>query len=144
MQEQRNASAAGMDSTVGESSPTDRVPFKDKVEGNSEPLCLNIRQVPIEGESCQGPAQTSRDSEFHIENGIETAPNIEHQFIPCFTGRSTVHKSSPEENPESNNLAVLRNGSDEDLFFSLRLGEPEQKRRKNMNSPVSNEESKMK
>lgn len=144
VQEQRNTSAAGMDSTVGESSPTDRVLFKDKLEGNSETLGLNIRQVPIEGESCQGPAQISRDSEFHIENGIEAAPNIEHQFIPSFTGRSTVHKSSQEENPDSNNLSGLRNGSDEEILFALRLGEPEPKRRKNMNSSVSNQDPKKK
>lgn len=144
VQEQRNASAAGMGSTVGESSPTDRVPYKDKLEGNSEPLSLNIRQVPIEGEFCQEPARTSRDREFHIENGIETAPNVEHQFIPSFTGRSLVHKSSQENNPESNNLSGLRNGSDEGIFFSLQLGEPEPKRRKSINSSLSNEEPKMK
>ncbi|EXC24765.1 hypothetical protein L484_018479 [Morus notabilis] len=140
LQEQRNASAAGMGSTVGESSPTDRVPFKEKLEGNSEPFGLNIQQAPIVRESFQGPAPTIRQSEFHIENGIKTAPNFEHQFIPSFTGGSTVHKSSyQEENLESKNLSALRNGSDEEICFSLRLGEPEPKRRKNMNYSVGNE-----
>ncbi|KAM6551540.1 hypothetical protein CsatB_001348 [Cannabis sativa] len=141
VQEQINASAAGMDSTVGESSPTDRVPFRDRLEGNSEPLGLNIRQVLIERESCQAPARTLRESEIHTGNGIETDLNIEHQFIPSFTSRSTVHNIGQEENPESKNLSGLRNGSDEEILFSLRLGEPEPKRRKNL---PSSEEPKMK
>lgn len=141
LQEQRNASAAGMDSTVGESSPTDRVQFKDKLEENYEPLNLNVEQAPIERESYRGPALTLRQSEFHIENGIKIAPSVEHQFIPSFTGGSMVHKSShQEENQESKNLSGLRNGSDEDICFLLGLGEPEPKRRKNTNSSVSNEE----
>ena len=133
-----------MDSTVGESSPTDRVHFKDKIEEISEPLGLNIQQVRVEGESFQGPAPNLRYSGFHIENGIDTAPNIEHQFIPSFTGRSTVRKSILENNPETKNLSALRHGSDEEILFSLRLGEPEPKRRKNTSSLFSNDEPKSK
>ncbi|GMP71055.1 hypothetical protein CsSME_00029617 [Camellia sinensis var. sinensis] len=48
LQEQRNASAVGMDSTVGESSPPDRLQLKDKIGENYEPLGLHIWQVPIE------------------------------------------------------------------------------------------------
>ncbi|XP_015885195.1 protein NARROW LEAF 1 isoform X2 [Ziziphus jujuba] len=115
LQEQRNASVAGIDSTVGESSPMDRMPFKDKLDENSEPLALNIRPVPVEG------------------------PNVEHQFIPSFTDRSTANKSSQEDNAGSKNLSALRNGCDEDICVSLQLGEPEAKRRKSLNSSGSEE-----
>ncbi|XP_061953421.1 protein NARROW LEAF 1-like isoform X3 [Populus nigra] len=50
IQDQRNALAQGIDSTVGESSPLDRVPSKEKIEENFEPLNLNIQQVTGEGE----------------------------------------------------------------------------------------------
>ncbi|KAL5578565.1 hypothetical protein UlMin_020264 [Ulmus minor] len=135
--EQRYASAAAMDSTVGESFPTDLVPFKDKLEEYSKALGLNIQYIPVEQESCQGQAPTSLRREFHIENGTEAAPNVEHQFIPSSTSRSTVLKIGHEETPEYKNLSALRNGSDEEISVSLRLGEPEPKRRRNSVSSVS-------
>lgn len=129
MRDQKYASVAGLDSTVGESSP-DRVPSKDRVEENFEPLNLNIRQVLVEGESQQGLTGPSFHTEFHIEDGVEAVPNVEHQFIPSFAGRSPVHDNSQQENVEFKNLLTLKNGSDEDLYVSLQLGEPEPKRRK--------------
>ncbi|KAA8544795.1 hypothetical protein F0562_019501 [Nyssa sinensis] len=71
LQEQRNASAAGIDSTVGESSPPDRMPLKDKIDINTEPLGLTIQQVPIEGESHQGLTPPFMHDEFRIEGGTE-------------------------------------------------------------------------
>lgn len=108
----------------------DRLPFKDKLHENSEPLAMNIRQVPIEGESSQGLIPPFVRDEFHIENGIEAGPNVELQFIPSSTDRSMVDKSSQDSNPELKNLSALRNGSDEDILVSLQLGEPQAKRRK--------------
>ncbi|XP_057511862.1 protein NARROW LEAF 1-like [Actinidia eriantha] len=141
LQEQINASAAGMDSTVGESSPTDRV-LKDKTDENFEPLGLNIQQVPIEVEPGHGLTPPFVHGEFHIECGTESAPNIEHQFIPSFAGSSSLREKNQRENAESKTLALLRNGSDEELSVSLQLGEPEPKRRKQSDSPPSTESSK--
>jgi hypothetical protein len=40
-----------------------------------------------------------------------------------------MHDNTPQENPELKNLSALRSDSDE-MCFSLHLGEPEPKRRK--------------
>lgn len=143
LQEHMNASAAGMGSTVGESSPADRVQSKDKLEEIFEPLGLNLEQVPVESDSYQEQNIPFLRTEFHIENGIETAPNVEHQFISSFAGRSPVHQNNQENHhPESNSLSALRNGSGEEIFVSLQLGEPESKRRKHSNSPFNIDEPK--
>lgn len=143
LQEQRNASAAGMGSTVGESSPADRVPSKDKLEEIFEPLGLNLEHVPVESESYHGQNLPFMHKEFHIENGTETAPNVEHQFISSFAARSPALQNNQENHHlESKNLSTLRNGSDEEIFVSLQLGEPESKRRKHSNSPFNIEEPK--
>ncbi|KAB1222117.1 hypothetical protein CJ030_MR2G018435 [Morella rubra] len=138
--EQRNASAAGIDSTVGESSPADRVPSKDKVEENFERLGLNVHHIPVQGESYQEQNPPFIRTDFQIENGIDMAPNVEHQFIPSFTARSPVHQSNQENHLESKSLSALRNGSDEEIFVSLQLGEPESKRRKHSNGPLEVEQ----
>ncbi|KAM5587160.1 protein NARROW LEAF 1 [Rosa sericea] len=134
IEEQRNASAAGIGSTVAESSPAVCAPYKHKLQDNCGPLGLNFHQVPFEGESCLGPSRLLMHGDFHIENGVETAPSVEHQFIPSFTSRSPVIHSNQEENPVSKNVLALRSGSDEEISVSLQLGEPEPKRRKNCNS----------
>ena len=121
--------AQGIDSTVGESSPLDRVPSKEKIEENFEPLNLNIQQVTGEGESQQGQTPLFIGPEFHIEDVVEASPNVEHQFIPSFSGRSPMHYNTPQENPELKNLSALRSDSGE-MCFSLHLGEPQSKRRK--------------
>ena len=129
VQEQRNASAAGIDSTVGESSPPEPSLLKHKTE-NFEPLGINLQQVPIEGDSLQPPFPTLINAEFHIEEGVEAAPNVEeHQFIPSCPGNSLVHNYK-QENPELENLWALRNTSEEEMSVSLQLGKPEPKRRK--------------
>lgn len=139
LQEQRNASAAGMDSTVGESSPTDRM--QCKLEENFEPIDLSLSNVLVEGESYQGQNPAFVHRGFRIENGNETAPNVEHQFIPSFASSSPVHQRNQENrHPESKNLSALRNGSGEELLVSfLQLGGPESKRKKhsqfNMKEP---------
>ncbi|KAG5230484.1 protein NARROW LEAF [Salix suchowensis] len=129
IQDQRNVLAPGIDSTVGDSSPLDQVPSKEKIEENFEPLNLNIQQVTGEGESQQGQTPLFIGPEFHIEDAVEATPNVEHQFIPSFSGRSPMYDNTPQENPELENLSALRSDSDEPCF-SLHLGEPELKRRK--------------
>ncbi|XP_020535544.1 protein NARROW LEAF 1 isoform X2 [Jatropha curcas] len=130
VQDQRNASAAGLDSTVGESSPPDRILSKDRVEENFVPINLNICQDLVEGEAQQGLTRPFIDSEFHIEDGLEAVPNMEHQFIPSFIGMSPVSDRNQQEHVELKNLSALKNGSDEEIYVSLRLGEPEPKRRR--------------
>lgn len=132
MQEQRNASAAGIGSTVGESSPADRVPSKYRIEENFETLGFNVRHVPVQLEPYK-EKNPPYMQEFYIENGIKTSPSVEHQFMPGFAARSPVRQSSGENHLESKNLSALRNGSDEEVFVSLQLGEPESKRGKHSN-----------
>ncbi|XP_061956754.1 protein NARROW LEAF 1-like isoform X1 [Populus nigra] len=132
VQDQRNASAPAIDSTVGESSPLDRVPSKEKIEENFEPINLNIQQGVVKGESQQGQSPLFIGPEFHREDGAEAAPNVEHQFIPSFSGRSLMHDNKPQETPELKNLSALRSDSDEEICFSLQLGKPEPKRRKQL------------
>lgn len=138
MQEQRNGSSAGIDSTVGESSPT--VPTKEKPEESFEPFCLN--KVPVEDEPSQRVNPSLKLCEFHNRNEIETAPNVEHQFIPSYAGKSPAHTSYPKGGLEFRSLSELRNGPDEDNFVSLHLGEPETKRRKHSNSSLCIDELK--
>ncbi|KAF5935968.1 hypothetical protein HYC85_027097 [Camellia sinensis] len=146
LQEQRNASAVGMDSTVGESSSPDRLQLKDKIGENYEPLGLHIWQVPIEDESHRGPTPSFMHGNFPNEAGTEAAPNLEHQFIPSFTERSAAHENNQQGNTESKNLAALRSGSDEEISVLLQLGEPEPKRRKqsDSDSPLGVEDQKPK
>ena len=142
MQDQRNASAAGINSTVGESSPLVRIPSKNKIEENFEPINLNIQQVLAEGEPRQGLILPIMRTEYQAEDRVEAAPNMEHQFIPSSNGRSQVHDSNQRENLESRNLSALRNGSDEEIYVSLQLGEPEPKKRKYSDSLCSIKDSK--
>ena len=139
MQDQRNASAAGIDSTVGESSPLVPVPSKDMIEENFEPINLNVQPVLAEG---QGLILPIMRTEYQPEDRGEAAPNVEHQFIPSFNGRSPAHDNNQWENQESKNLSALRTGSDEEIYVSLQLGEPEPKRRKYLDSLCSIKDSK--
>lgn len=117
LQEQRNASGTGIDSTVGESSSLDRVPSKENPG-------FNMEQIPGDGESFQGIVPPCRHDEFHIESGNESAPSIEHEFIARFTGKSPVHQHKCQgESMVMKNLCVLRNGSDDESCVSLQLGE---------------------
>ncbi|KAF9587608.1 hypothetical protein IFM89_004440 [Coptis chinensis] len=131
LQEQRNASAAVGDSTVGESSPMEGTLIKEKNKKIFEPLDFDLQQIPMETESEPSPVlnTTFVHTEFSVEEGVNVAPNVEHQFIPNFMERSPVHQNNNHDCPMSKNLSALRNGSDEDLCFSLRLGEREPKRR---------------
>ncbi|XP_057415961.1 protein NARROW LEAF 1-like isoform X2 [Lotus japonicus] len=140
VQVQRNGSAAGFDSTVGESSPI--VPIKGRLEESFEPFCLNVRPVPFEDEPSQRVNPSLRPCEFHNRNETETGQNVELQFIPSYAGKSPVRQRYPKEDLEFKSLSELRNGPDEDNFVSLHLGEPEAKRRKHSNSSFHNNEFK--
>nr|XP_011460472.1 PREDICTED: uncharacterized protein LOC101312996 [Fragaria vesca subsp. vesca]XP_011460473.1 PREDICTED: uncharacterized protein LOC101312996 [Fragaria vesca subsp. vesca] len=126
IQEQRNTSAAGIGSTVAESSPA--------FCANCGPLGLNFHQVPFEGKSCLGPSRSLMHGDIDIEKGVEKAPCAELEFIQSFASRSPVIHRNQEEHPVSKNVLALRSGSDEEISVSLQLGEPEPKRRKNCNS----------
>ncbi|CAI8617431.1 unnamed protein product [Vicia faba] len=133
--EHRNGSTSGIGSSNGESSPT--VPIKERIEESFEPFCLNVQQVPVEGEPSKTVKPSLRPCEFHIRNEIETVPNVEHQFIPTnYAGKSPVHKSYLKEDLEFKSLSELKNEPEEDNFVSLHLGEPEAKRRKHSSSSL--------
>ncbi|OIT06219.1 PREDICTED: uncharacterized protein LOC109209482 [Nicotiana attenuata] len=129
LQEQRNASAAGIGSAVGESSPAERIQLKDNTEEIFEPINLNIRQDPVDDESDQGITPLLGHQEFHIRGGNKVTPRVEHQFIPGVSGTSLVCQKIQPGNGELKRLSVI-GGSDEAMYVSLQLGEREQKRRK--------------
>ncbi|XP_042504917.1 protein NARROW LEAF 1-like [Macadamia integrifolia] len=129
VQEQKNASAAGVNSTVGESSPAEGTQAKNKTGEIFEPLGFNIEHISMEDGPRAGANPHLAPPEFRIEDGVEALPNVEHQFIPNLIGRSPIHQNDQEDRPESKNLSALRNGSDEDLCVSLQLGDREPKRR---------------
>ncbi|KAE9613654.1 hypothetical protein Lal_00016179 [Lupinus albus] len=128
VQEQRSGSAAGIGSTVGESSPI--IPITEKLETSFEPFCLNIEKVVVEDEPSQRINPSLRPYEFHITNEFEPAPNVEYQFISTYADKSPAHQSYSKEDIEFRSVSELKNGPDEDNFVSLHLGEPEAKRRK--------------
>lgn len=124
LQEQRIASA-GVDSTVGESSPT--LP-KEKPEEAYESLGLKIQQLPVDDASGSGLIPPFMHAEFHVDNLVATNNVEEHQFIPSFI-QSPLHRNH-DDNSELKSLSALRNSSDEDLCFSLQLGDREPKRQR--------------
>ncbi|XVF87944.1 hypothetical protein PTKIN_Ptkin19aG0009500 [Pterospermum kingtungense] len=134
VQEQRAASAAAMASTVGDSSLLDGVLLKDK-----EPL--GFQHIPLEVD-CNSPETnpSTIKTEFHLEDGVNAGPSVEHQFIPSFIGRSPLHKNFSDK-VVSENLASLKNGCDEDFCVSLHLGDNEAKRRRS-DASTSTEEPK--
>ncbi|KAL8507423.1 hypothetical protein ACS0TY_018103 [Phlomoides rotata] len=134
LREQRNVSAGGVDSNVGESSPPEWVITKDKSEENFDVLhALSIAQASSDDDSHLGLTPIFRHDEFHNEGGFEVASVVEHQFISArFSYESPVNDDRHQEERESQeNLCALRNESEEEeISVSLQLGEPECKRRK--------------
>ncbi|KAK1432553.1 hypothetical protein QVD17_09450 [Tagetes erecta] len=107
LQEQKKAStsaaSAGIDYQVGESSSYKCKPAP-RTKENHLPFDLNDQSAPLE---------------FHIESGVKSASNIEHQFISSF----------PSNQTRTYENSKLPNGSEE-ISISLQLNEPELKRRK--------------
>ncbi|GJU26388.1 protein NARROW LEAF 1 [Tanacetum coccineum] len=126
VQEQIAASATGVGSTGGDSSPLEIVLPKDK----AEPLGLHIQQH-IPAEEAAGPDMnlSHTENEAILEDGPSVGPSIEHQF---FNGQSPLHRNERQCREESENLsALLKSGTDEeDLGFGLHLGDNEPKRRR--------------
>lgn len=136
VQEQRAASATVVGSTVGDSSPPDVMLPKDK----SEPLGLHIQQIPLEdGACCPDMNSSPIEAAFLSEDGLNVGPSVEHQFIFGASGRSLLHRDDLQDRPVSENLSALWNGSDEDIRFSLQLGDNEPKRRRSEPSPSAEE-----
>ncbi|KAI7745655.1 hypothetical protein M8C21_023187, partial [Ambrosia artemisiifolia] len=108
LQEQKNASA-GVNYPNGESSSYKCIPA-ERTEENRLPFNLNDQIAPLE---------------FHVESGIESAPNIEHQFMSS----SPSHQTGTYENSNLQIHPSLRNRSEE-ISISLQSSEPELKRRK--------------
>lgn len=121
MQEQINASVAGIGSAVGGSSPAERIQLK--TEENFEPINLNVRQDPIDDESDEGIVPPLEHEHFHIQDGNKATPCIEHQFIPSVSGIQ-------HGNGELKRRSVMTR-SDKEMYLSLQLGKQhEPKRRK--------------
>lgn len=144
VQEQRAASATICGSTGGDSSPPEIVLPRDK----AEPLGLHIQQhIPSEDGSGAGGGGGGPDMNLspmenaaNLEDGINVGPSIEHQF---FNGQSPLHRNERRCRMESENLSALKSGTDEDLGFSLHLGDNEPKRRRSEPmSPSMDEEAK--
>ncbi|XP_044474171.1 protein NARROW LEAF 1-like [Mangifera indica] len=141
VQEQRAASATTIGSTVGDSLTPDGMALKDKAEDKFESLGLQIQHIPLEVEHHSPETNpTLMETDFHLEDSIKAGPSVEHQFIPSFTGRSPLHQDCLSDKAVSENLASLRYGSDEDICFSLQLGDNEAKRRRS-DASTSKEES---
>ncbi|KAK3033110.1 hypothetical protein RJ639_036469 [Escallonia herrerae] len=127
VQEQRASSAPAIGSTVGDFSPPEVVLPKDK----AEPLGLHIQHLPLGDKGgCPDVNSSPTETTFHLEDGVNSGPSIEHQFIPSFNGHSPLVPKDQRCRMISENLSALRNGSDEDLCFSLQLGDNEPKRRR--------------
>ncbi|KAJ9564860.1 hypothetical protein OSB04_000826 [Centaurea solstitialis] len=110
LQDQRNAWAAGIESTVGESYPCEA---KEKMEENYDGINLQEEELMQQHE------------EFHIESGTEATPSVEHQFISNFS--SVRSPTGKHETANLDNLSPLRHETEE-ICVSLQLGEPEPKR----------------
>ncbi|GMH26037.1 hypothetical protein Nepgr_027880 [Nepenthes gracilis] len=135
VEEQRNLSAVNADSTIGESSP----PAKDRTKEKFAPLGLNFQQMPLDVKSDIGATATFIDIEH---NGNKTLPNIEHQFIPsCSEKSSPMHENRQHDGLESKTLTASRNPCDEEISVSLQLGEPEPKKQKLPDSHLCIDES---
>ncbi|KAK2971985.1 hypothetical protein RJ640_005005 [Escallonia rubra] len=135
VQEQRASSAPAIGSTVGDFSPPEVVLPKDK----AEPLGLHIQHIPLGDKGgCPDVNSSPTETTFHLEDGVNLGPSIEHQFIPSFNGHSPLVPKDQRRRMISENLSALRNGSDEDLCFSLQLGDNEPKRRRS--DPLSSTE----
>ena len=116
------------------------MPLTYRLEENSEPLGLSVQRISPEGESSQGLISPFKHAALQIENGFEITPSVELQFIPRLASSSPLHQKN-EERQELKNLSTLRNGYDGEVSVSLRLGEPEAKRRKHLDSLSSIKES---
>ncbi|KAL0282442.1 UNVERIFIED_CONTAM: protein NARROW LEAF 1 [Sesamum angustifolium] len=116
VQEQRAASMTVVGSSAGDSSPPDHIPLEDGIGGP------DINSSPTEGA-------------FDLDDGVNAGPSFEHQFIPSFNGKPIMHHDDKQDKLESENLSVLRNACEEDLSFSLQLGENEPKRRRSEPAP---------
>ncbi|KAL8143169.1 hypothetical protein V2J09_016201 [Rumex salicifolius] len=114
--EQLKASGASSFSAIKKSSPTHLMHSILKTENLDSPLS-------------QGGTNPSL-----IKLANDRAPNIERQFIPVCNETTTTRQNSQKAGPGYRDLLASRNKSDDESFVSLRLGEPQAKRRKRCES----------
>ncbi|XP_039127419.1 protein NARROW LEAF 1-like [Dioscorea cayenensis subsp. rotundata] len=137
LQEQRMA-LAGVDSMVGDSSPTVANLPKEKTEEVYEPLGLNLLPLPIDDNPVQEVNPPSIDFDFKVDT-LDVATAVEeHQFIVNLN-YSPAHPNQ-DDISESRSLSAFRGSPDEDLCVSLHLGDREAKRQRSepvlgVNSP---------
>jgi len=115
-------------STIEESSPSEGgARIEERNEEISEPLGFNIQQLPLDGASGSG-LQQDASGDFHVGTSAKAVKNVEeHQFIPS----SPIHCNQEDNSThEARNPSALWNSSDEDLSFSLQLGDREPKRQR--------------
>ncbi|XP_073058434.1 protein NARROW LEAF 1-like [Primulina eburnea] len=136
LRKQRNASATGFHSALRESASLKWITAtsKDKSEENFVPSIVQRASANV----CSGLEllpPCSHD-EFRIEGGCDVVPpSIEHQFMPSFSCKSLAYPNLGSENVVGlGNLSVLKNKSEGKISVSLKLDEPEPKRRKQSNS----------
>ncbi|KZV16300.1 Trypsin family protein isoform 1 [Dorcoceras hygrometricum] len=125
--EQRNASATGLHSALRESAQLEWITTTSK-DKSAENFVPSIEQR-ASADTCSALEllpPCSHD-EFRIEGGCDVAPpSIEHQFIPSFSCKPLAYPNVGGEN-------VVGPGN-----LSLKLDEPEPKRRKQSNSVGGN------
>ena len=137
LQEQLAASATAIGSTVGDSSPLDKMLLTVKTEEKFEPLGLHFRHYHWEDELGSPDLNLPlMEADVLLEDGVKkVCPCFEHQFIPSF---SEATPPPPHENAEQaravpDNLSALKHGTDEEeddgaAAISLQLGDCEPKK----------------
>lgn len=120
LHDQRSASAAGINSTVGESSSGE--PKEEKYE----PLGINLQEAP---------KQEFMQHDFHIETGTEATLSLEHQFIDTYSVRS-IYQTGKRGSVNLKSFSPLKHESEE--IASLQFGEPEPKRQKQSGLSLNN------
>ncbi|WKA13201.1 hypothetical protein VitviT2T_030528 [Vitis vinifera] len=131
LQEQMAASATAIGSTVGDSSPQDKMLPKDRAEEKFESEGFQIQHDPWD--DGLGSPDLNRplvEAEFLLEDGVRVCPCFEHQFIPSFPEAPPLHENIEQARVTPENLSSLKHDTDEDdgAAISLQLGDHEPKR----------------
>ncbi|KAE8769641.1 hypothetical protein D1007_58742 [Hordeum vulgare] len=125
------AAVAAANSTATESSPVAATPQEaEKVDKIYEPLGINIQQLPRDGPA-NSTEQPFGPGEFRVDTveGINSSNVEERQFIPNLMGMSSMRDEQGGNGElENNNSCNLESPAEDNICFSLHLGEREPKR----------------